>query len=60
LDKKNRTPIWLGAKYNNPIIVDLLIQNKANPFITDITGKKPYDVTTDSSIKKMIGDYMDV
>jgi ankyrin repeat protein len=60
LDKKNRTPIWLAAKYNNSYICDLLIQNKANPFITDITGKKPYDVTMDSSIKKMIGDYMDV
>jgi len=60
LDMKNRTPLWLAAKYNNSYICDLLIQNKANPFITDITGKRPLDVTNDPSIKKLIGDYMDV
>lgn len=60
LDKKNRTPLWLAAKHNFFYICDLLIQNKANPFVTDITGKKPFDVTSDTSIKKLIGDYMDV
>lgn len=59
-DNEFRTPLWLAAKYNLLWTCDILLQKQANPFLANKEGKKPIDVTTDSSVKKMLTEYMDV
>jgi len=59
-DNEFRTPLWLGAKYNLNQICEILLHKEANPYLANKDGKKPIDVTTDSSIKKMLTEYMEV
>ncbi len=59
-DNESRTPLWLAAKNNFPETCDVLLQKKANPCLANKEGKKPIDVTTDSSIKKLLTEYSDV
>lgn len=58
-DNTRRTPLWLAAKNNHLSICQILLENKANPFMDSKDGKKPIDVTTDLHIKKLLGDYME-
>ncbi len=58
-DNNKRTPLWLAAKNNQFQACQILLENKANPFMDNKENKKPFDVTTDVNIKKLLGDYME-
>ena len=53
-DNKMRTPLFLAAFYNQKICVDILLKNGADPFLTDISGKKPSEITEDETIRNML------
>ena len=53
-DKKNRTPLYLAAMNNKKRCVELLLNKGGNPFLCDIYGKKPEDVTTNTDIKILL------
>ena len=53
-DKKNRTPLYLAALNNQKKCVEILLEKGGNPYITDINGKKPEDVTTNPRIKLIL------
>ena len=60
LDNEHRTPLWLAAKQNLYFTCEILLQKQANPFITNSEGKKPVDVATEQSVKKLILDHTEV
>jgi ankyrin repeat protein len=60
LDMSNRTPLHLAALNNNLEIVELLLKNKANPYLKNKDGKKPSDLATDAKVKQVIGQAEDV
>ena len=47
LDINNCTPLAIAAKNNNLNMIQILINNNANPLIPDEQGKLPCDLTTD-------------
>ena len=53
-DKHMRTPLYIAALNNQKKCVELLLDKGGNPFLTDIDGKKPEDVTTNTDIKIML------
>lgn len=59
-DNNKRTPLWLAALNNQYLVCQILLENKANPYMDNKEGKKPIDVTTDSHVRKLIGDYMEI
>lgn len=59
-DDNLRTPLWHAAKNNHYKACDILLSKIANPFIESKDGKKPFDVTTDNNIKKLLNEYMEV
>jgi len=59
-DYNNRTPLWHAAKNNHLQACEILLQKMANPFSEGKCGKKPLDITTDSNIRKLLNEYMEV
>jgi ankyrin repeat protein len=53
-DKHMRTPLYIAALNNQKKCVELLLDKGGNPFLTDIDGKKPEDVTTNTDIKILL------
>ena len=53
-DKKLRTPIYIAALNNQKKCVELLLQNGGNPYISDLDGKKPEDISTNLDIKILL------
>ena len=49
------TPLMLACYYNNQEIIELLIANKADPFITNDYNK--YALMYSCDLKNMVGDY---
>jgi ankyrin repeat protein len=60
LDMSNRTPLHLAALNNNYEIMELLLKNKANPFLKSKDGKRAVDLATDPKVKILLGQYEDV
>lgn len=60
IDLNYRTPLWHAAKNNHYKTCETLLQKMANPFIEGKCGKKPIDITTDSNIRKILNEYMEV
>ncbi len=54
LDSNKMTPLALAAQNNNYDMVQLLCENGANPFIKNIDGKKPSDLSTDFKTKSYL------
>lgn len=59
-DYNSRTPLWHAAKNNQFQACEILLQKVANPFIEAKCGKRPIDCTTDSNIRKILNEYMEV
>lgn len=53
-DFKNRTPLFLASMNNNADCVKTLLDNDANPFMKNVDGQCPMDVTTDPSVKNLL------
>ena len=53
-DKHMRTPLYIAALNNQKKCVELLLDKGGNPFLTDLEGKKPEDVTTNTDIKILL------
>jgi ankyrin repeat protein len=53
-DKNMRTPLYIAALNNQKKCVELLLDKGGNPFICDVEGKKPEDVTTNTDIKILL------
>ena len=51
IDINNMTPLAIAAKSNYFEMVQLLLENGANPFIPNKEGKRPVDLTSDIKIK---------
>ena len=59
-DNNSRTPLWHAAKNNHYQSCQILLEETANPFIESKCGKKPVDITSDSSIRKLLNENMEV
>ena len=59
-DNVCRTPLWHAAKNNHYKACEILLEKVANPFMESQDGKRPFDITNDSNIRKLLSDYMDV
>jgi ankyrin repeat protein len=55
-----RTPLWHAAKNNHYAVCQVLLEESANPFLEASNGKKPMEVSSDASIRKLINEYMEV
>ena len=53
-DINKMTPLALAAKNNKYEMCQLLCENGANPWIANIDGKRPCDLTTDMKIKSYL------
>ena len=53
-DKNMRTPLYIATLNNQKRCVELLLDKGGNPFLSDVEGKKPEDVTTNSDIKILL------
>ena len=53
-DKNMRTPLYIAALNNQKRCVELLLDKGGNPFICDVEGRKPEDVTTNTDIKILL------
>jgi ankyrin repeat protein len=58
-DNNKRTPLWLASRNNHLACCQLLLENKANPYLDNKDQRKPIDVAGDLAVKKLIGDYME-
>jgi len=54
LDINNCTPLAIAAKNNNLNMIQILLNNKANPLIPDDQGKLPSDLTTDIKCRLLL------
>jgi ankyrin repeat protein len=60
LDMSNRTPLHLAAFNNNLEIIEILIRNRANPYLRCKEGKKAFDLATDPKVKLILSQHEDV
>ena len=58
-DLNKRTPLFLAAKNNQAEVCKYLLEKGANPFLKSSSNKKPIDVCTDESIKRILKVFMD-
>ena len=54
---KCMTSLYMAAALDDTIAVELLIERKADPYIYDFYGLKPYDITRSNQIKDMLKKY---
>jgi hypothetical protein len=59
-DNNNRTPLWHGAKNNHFQVCQILLEETANPFLESKDDKKPIEVCSDTNLRRLINDYMEV
>ncbi len=57
---RGRIPLHLAAQNNYIDIVRILIDNKSNPFLINKENKRPLDLATDSIIRELLREYMNV